>query len=209
MRSARLEFPSGRELLGAWWGFIGSGGLVVAPRALQAAGVGDLAEGEEVLLELRIASLRKDYRLMAQLRRRDEQRAVLAFDEGQGQDVLLSAAWADGQGVPERRHRRWELQIPVRYRTFDREGSARIVNLSRGGCCMRVETPLRNQGRIFVVGDGFLVDGTVRWAREGSRLVGVEFSRFHEELVDRLLTPEPSDAPALAAAGGDTFQQTV
>lgn len=203
MRSARLEFPSGRELLGAWWGFIGSGGLVVGERALAAAQCADLTEGDLVSLELRIASLRKDYYLMARVRRRDGQRTVLAFEEGQGQDLLLSAAWADGQGVPERRHRRFDLELCVRFRTFDREGSARIVNFSRGGCCLHVlDAPLRGGTRIFLAGDGFLIDGVIRWSHHGSRLVGVEFSRFHEELVNKLVGKDPTLAPLLAAAGG-------
>src|SRR5262245_47954342 len=123
MRSARVEYPSGRELLAAYWGFLGSGGLVVPGSALAtaadalAAGGDDGVDTESVLLEVRIASLRKEYRLRGRVKRSDGRVAVIAFDEDQTQDILLAAAWADGQGVPERRHRRWNVELPLRFRT--------------------------------------------------------------------------------------------
>ena len=195
MRRARVDYPSGRELLAAYWGFLGSGGLVVPKPALAAgsealaAGGEEATDGEPVVLEVRIASLRKEYCLQGRIRRTDGQSVVIAFDEGQAQDMLLAAAWADGQGVPERRHRRWNLELPVRFRTFEREGSGRLVNLSRGGCCVQVDSEMRSGTRIFLVGDRFLVDGVVRWARSGSRLMGVEFARFQEDMVHQLLGP--------------------
>ena len=200
MRSARVEYPSGRELLAAYWGFLGSGGLVVPAGALSssgdtlAAGGDDGVEFEPLLLEVRIASLRKEYRLCGRVKRTDGEAVVIAFDEDQAQDILLAAAWADGQGVPERRHRRWNLELPVRFRTYDCEGSGRLVNVSRGGCCVRVDTDIRMGARIFLVGELFLVDGVIRWARSGSHLVGVEFARFQEDMVHQLLGPPSRSA---------------
>jgi hypothetical protein len=126
----------------------------------------------------------------------DAQRAVVAFDAHQAQDILLAAAFADGHGVPERRHRRWDLDLPIHFRTFDREGSGRLVNVSRGGCCLQLDAPLRQGARIYVVGGDFVVDGVVRWARAGSRLLGVEFARFQEELAARLVDVPSSLDPA-------------
>ena len=199
MRTARVDFPSGRELLAAYWGFIGSGGLVVAEGTLEVGAAVEGDVGDPVVLEVRIASLRKEYRLAGHIRRKDDLGAVVAFDEGQAQDMLLAAAWADGQDVPERRHRRWNVEVPVRFRSLDGEGAGRLVNLSRGGCCLRLDAPVGGHARIYIVGERFLVDGVIRWARSGNRLVGIEFGSFHEDLVHQILGT-PSGALALQSA---------
>ena len=179
MRTARLEYPSGREVLQDYWGFLTSGGLAVERSA-------ELADGERVLVQLIIRSLRKEYRIEGQVRRQGE-RAVIAFDVGQSQDMLLAAAWADGNCVPERRHRRFEVDVAVRFRVAEREGAGRLVNVSRGGCGLEViESGLRTGSRIRIEGPAFGVDGKVRWAQPGCRLIGVEFSRFREDLVEDL-----------------------
>jgi len=194
MRRARLEYPTGRELLAAYWGFLGSGGLTLPAPAAVLDGAGD---GEAVELEVHIASLRKHYQLAGRVRHCHGGSSVVAFDAGQSQDVLLSAAWADGQGVPERRHRRADVVAPVRFRTFEREGQGRLLNVSRGGCSLEVDAAIRPGTRVFVVGDGFVVEGVVRWAKADNRLLGVEFARFHEDLLDRLQLP---DAARVAAS---------
>ena len=194
MRRARLEYPTGRELLAAYWGFLGTGGLKVAERF---PAIDEGVEGEALEVEVHIASLRKQYQLAGRVRHCQGGATVVAFDAGQLQDVLLSAAWADGQGVPERRHRRADVTAPVRFRTLDREGHGRLLNVSRGGCSLEVDAPLRQGTRVFLVGDGFVIEGVVRWGKADNRLLGVEFARFHEDLLDRLLLP---DAARVAAS---------
>ena len=197
MRCARVEYPTGREVLAAYWGLLGTGGLIVGERWLRAAST---SEGDPIVLDVHIASLRKDYRLSGRVRSKDAERAVIAFDEGQAQDIMLAAAWADGEDVPERRHRRWNVDLPVRFRTFEHEGRGQLVNISRGGCCVQVDASIRSGARLFVVGEAFAVDGLVRWAKAHNRLLGVEFSHFHEALVEQLV-----GAPIVAAAGHAQF----
>src|SRR4051812_32928110 len=101
MRMAKLEYPTGREVLRDYWGYLTSGGLLLGERE-EALPVG-LNDGDAFLVDVRICSLRKEYRLEARLRRRDDGRPLVVFNHGTPQE-LLNAAWADGQGVPERRH---------------------------------------------------------------------------------------------------------
>ena len=211
MRKARVEYPSGREVLKDYWGFLTSGGLIVGDRSFIGAAVGTAAaggqampldgpaEGEPVVLDVRIASLRKEYRLAGRVRRRSGGSSAIAFDAGQSQDALLNAAWADGEDVPERRHRRYGVNGQARYRVADREGVARLVDVSRGGCCLAATLPLRVGTRVFVELAGAWVEGRVRWSSGQSATAGVEFARFQEELV-ALLVGEPAALGAAEAA---------
>jgi len=176
MRTARIEYPSGREMLRAYWGFLATGGLVLPEPT-------DLVEGDEIRLDVKITSLKKVYHLTGHVKKAEEGRALVAFDDEKAHDELLNAAWADSHGVPERRHRRYDLGLPVRYRIGDAEGVGRIVNLSRGGCCLEAEHTLRVGTRLHLSGEGFAIDGRVRWAAGASRRMGIEFSRFQDELV--------------------------
>ena len=45
----------------------------------------------------------------------DGNRAFVAFDEGQEQDMMLNAAWADSHEVPQRKHRRYPTGNKVLY----------------------------------------------------------------------------------------------
>ena len=178
LRTARIDFPSGREVLAAYWGFLSSGGLVVVDA--------DLDEGDPVLLEVRIASLRKRFRIAGKVRRKLAGRVVVAFEAGQLQDVLFNAAWADCNGVPERRHRRWEANLPVRFRSEGAEGEGLIVNVSRAGCCLEAGTNLRFGSRVHLIGPDFETECRVRWSHPSRRLLGLEFTAFQDDLLARL-----------------------
>jgi hypothetical protein len=181
MRVAQVEYPSGREMLRAYWGFLATGGLILGEPA-------GLAEGDAVRLDVKITSLKKVYHLTGHVKKADDGRALVAFDDDQAHGELLNAAWADSHGVPQRRHRRYDLGLQVRYRIGDAQGRGRIVNLSRGGCCLEAEHTLRIGTRLHLEGEGFAIDGRVRWAKAASRQMGIEFSRFQDELVS-CLTP--------------------
>jgi hypothetical protein len=174
MRSKEIVFASGRELLNSYWGFLRHGGLVLERD--------DFQEGEALTLDVKILSLKKSYRLSAKVARLSSEgsRAFVAFDEGQIQDVMLNAAWADSHEVPQRKHRRYPFSTEVRYTPAktDSDGAARgwMVNLSPGGCCLKgasaypVGTPLR------LVAHGIELNGLVRWTT-AAREMGIEFTK--------------------------------
>jgi Tfp pilus assembly protein PilZ len=185
-----VTFASGRDVLNAYWGFLSNGGLVIRdPQGLR--------EGDQVTLDVSIESVQQSYRLSGHVVRRppdapSPDHAVIAFDPGEPHDLLLSAAWADTDKVPARKHRRVpaHAQIRLAWPRFA-EGSmidlakdaiaesadGRLVNLSRGGCCIRVRAtvaPSVGAGdRVAVVIDGIEVAGAVRWAQSAD--FGVEF----------------------------------
>src|ERR1700761_4157084 len=110
MRSIQVQFASGREVLNSYWGFLRNGGLVLAEPW-------DLTEGDSVVLDVRIKSLKRSYKLAARVVKRapDGQRSFVAFEAGQEQDVMLNAAWADSHEVPQRKHRRYPSENSVLY----------------------------------------------------------------------------------------------
>ncbi len=123
---------------------------------------------------------------------------MVAFAPGEPQDLLLSAAWADTDKVPPRRHRRFAAQAQIRF-VWPRlaHGSSEpanhvldgsLINVSRGGCCVRVRTSAPhnvNAGdRVSVQLDGLEVAGLVRWA--GSVDFGLEFE-VADAKVDEML----------------------
>ncbi len=188
MRSMKVNFASGRELLNSYWGFLKHGGLVLGDRQ-------DLVEGDPVLLDVRIDSLKKNYRLEAKVVRRapEEGRAFVAFDEGQQQDEMLNAAWADSHEVPQRKHRRYPISTDVRYFirdeaklppravVKDKERSitpshGRLLNVSPGGCCLKGPDTFPVGTRLKVVAQGIELDGQVRWTTM-AREMGIEFSK--------------------------------
>jgi hypothetical protein len=174
MRSIQVQFASGREVLNSYWGFLRSGGLVLAePR--------DLTEGDSVVLDVNIRSLKASYKLAAHVVRRapDGHRAFVAFDEGQEQgDLLLNAAWADSHEVPQRKHRRYPTGNHVLYTgNGDAEKHAgQILDVSPGGCRLRGPHCLPVGSRIRVITQGIELDGQVRWSA-GGREMGVEFHK--------------------------------
>jgi hypothetical protein len=178
MRSIQVQFASGREVLNSYWGFLRNGGLVLAdPR--------DLTEGDSVVLDVKIKSLKRSYKLAAHVVKRapDGQRAFVAFDEGQEQDLMLNAAWADSHEVPQRKHRRYPTGSHVLYAAggdgSPRDGSThagQILDVSPGGCRLRGPHVLPVGARIRVIALGIELDGQVRWCA-GGREMGVEFQK--------------------------------
>jgi hypothetical protein len=195
MRSVSVQFPSGREVLRSYWGFLHQGGLVLPDH--------DLSEGDAVLLDVRIKSLKQSYRLPARVVRRGagDGRTFVAFNGGEAQDLMLNAAWADSHDVPQRKHRRVSVEgrrpRTVRYRLAgdtEARASGVILDVSAGGCRLRGDLVVPVGTRIQLLIDRPLsagsqplegpqpfdglqpLDGQVRWTTPG-REMGIEFSR--------------------------------
>jgi len=177
MKQIAVSFSSGKDVLNAYWGFLSNGGLVIRDEQ-------GLREGEAVSLEVTIESSKQRYKLNGQVVRRPERpvqrdKAVIAFHPGEPHDLLLSAAWAETDNVPARRHRRFPLDTSVKFRDHtgtQHEFKGRLLNLSYGGCCLR-SNARRTIGvgdRIVLLGeDGVEVPGVVRWSRAED--LGIEF----------------------------------
>ena len=176
-RSVAVRFGTAADVLDSYWGFLSHGGLVLRNDH-------GLTEGEPVHLEVTIESSSTQVRLRGQVVRGpagDPRRAVIAFDPGQPQDQLLTAAWAEVENVPARRHRRFPLDGAMRL--LDGRGreilepKGKVVNLSAGGICLRTGAPLAiAQGaRVTISGEsGTLLPALVRWI-SGTE-IGLEFA---------------------------------
>ena len=111
----------------------------------------------------------------------NRERVVIAFDAGEPHDLLLDAAWAESEHVAGRKQRRFPMDVDIRFfsaRSGEIELSGRLLNLSFGGCCLRVTRPV-DQAR-FTVGEPLTlisprsrVPGVVRWSEGSCR--GIEF----------------------------------
>ena len=176
MRSVQVQFPSGRELLNSYWGFLQAGGLILRePR--------DLKEGEKIALDIKIRSLKQTYKFGMHVVRRtpddDGEKIFVAFDEGQDQEVMLNAAWADTHEVPQRKHRRYPVKNAVTY--FGVEPASppmqgQMLNLSRGGCRVKGAAPLPVGTRVTVEAGGYKLNGKVRWIAPAGEM-GIEFTQ--------------------------------
>ena len=198
MRSVQVQFPSGREVLSSYWGFLKNGGLVLREPK-------DLNEGDSIVLDVRIKSLKQSYKFAGRVVKRtpvttgDDHRAFVAFNEGQDQEVMLNAAWADTHDVPQRKHRRYPGGGDVRYATLEqpsREVRGRILDVSPGGCRLKGSVALPVGARVRVNALGLELDGQVRWSTPGNEM-GIEFSR--PDLVVQALLDK---SPALASGEG-------
>jgi Tfp pilus assembly protein PilZ len=198
MRSVQVQFPSGREVLSSYWGFLKNGGLVLREPK-------DLNEGDSVLLDVKIKSLKQTYKFAGRVVKRtpfvtdggDGQRAFVAFNEGQDQEDMLNAAWADTHDVPQRKHRRYPGGGDVRYATIEhpsREVRGRILDVSPGGCRLKGPVALPVGARVRVNVLGLTLDGQIRWSTPGNEM-GIEFSR-PDLVVQALLDKSPGVAEA-------------
>jgi hypothetical protein len=175
MRSVHLQFPSGRELLNSYWGFLQHGGLILHEP-------GDLHEGDQLAVDVKIRSLKQSYKFGVHVVRRAQgngegEKIFVAFDDGQDQEMMLNAAWADTHEVPQRKHRRFPMTSAVTFRAVgapSRAGQGRLLNLSRGGCRVKGNHALSVGTRIAVEAGGFELHGRVRWNTPAGEM-GIEF----------------------------------
>jgi Tfp pilus assembly protein PilZ len=190
-KTLSVSFPSARELLNAYWGLLANGGLVLPSRQ-------GLREGDKVDIEVTIETSGQRCHLKGQVVRRPPHdpgapdRVVIAFDPGEPQDMLLSAAWAEIENVPARRQRRFPLDVDIRFAstTDGSELSGRLVNLSLGGCCLRV--PRAQDGKKVQVGAPLTLispspskstlAGVVKWSDGSCR--GIEFEGTEPAMVE-------------------------
>jgi Tfp pilus assembly protein PilZ len=186
-KAVSVSFSTGKDVLNAYWGYLSNGGLVIRDQS-------GLSEGDAVALDVFIESLQQRYHLKGQVVRRPNMEparhaAVIAFDPGEPHDLLLSAAWAETDKVPARKHRRQAAQSAVSIRVDEGMLDGRLINVSRGGCCVRVRTtaPHRiGQGtEVAVLLDGVEIAGRVCWARAAD--FGLEFSPSDSEAVSEFL----------------------
>src|SRR5262249_8498921 len=166
------------ELLSSYWGLLANGGLVLPSRQ-------GLREGDRVDVDVTIESSGQRCTLKGHVRRAPHDpaapdRVVIAFDPGEPQDMLLSAAWAEIENVPARRQRRFPLDVDIRFAAAadGSELSGRLVNLSLGGCCLRV--PRGPDAKKVLVGAPLTLissksklSGVVKWSDGSCR--GIEF----------------------------------
>jgi hypothetical protein len=167
-------------MLAAYWGYLGPGGLLLGERA-------GFDDGDAVVLDIKIRSLKKEYRVPGRVRKH-EGRAFVEFDGGNAAHAMLNAAFADSQDTPERRHARRLLDIPVKYRIGHAAAEGRMVNISRGGCCLIVGAALRPGTRMNIEldhhGERVAINARVRWASARNHQIGVEFDQFEDALLD-------------------------
>jgi Tfp pilus assembly protein PilZ len=185
MRAVQVQFPSGRELLESYWGFLQNGGLVLRePR--------DLCEGDSLALDVKVRTLKQTYRLAAHVVRRDgdgaDARTFVAFDNGQDQETMLNAAWADTNEVPQRKHKRYPGGEHVRFFADDpgHPTDGKLMDFSAGGCSVRGELHVQVGDAVTVEANGVTVKGKVRWVKTGE--FGVEFLRPTEALLPKRKT---------------------
>ncbi len=232
MRTLQVHFPSGKEVLGRYWGMLCGGGLTLdlgdgdrgevgppdAPRrgarehsgphligVRVGAGVRgdtDCERGERVQLEVHVRTIKKTFRIVAEVldirRVAGVLRATFGFVPDPSPDELLDAVWADGLDVPQRRSRRFPLHAAVRYDCLSGRGAragqvGRLVNLSQGGCCIAGKglPPRDTQVLLFITVPrelrhratrerehevSIVVAGRVRWTeRCEDGMMGIEF----------------------------------
>ncbi|MFO0579167.1 MAG: PilZ domain-containing protein [Polyangia bacterium] len=216
MRTVLVHFPSGKEVLGRYWGMLRNGGLQLLRGDLETP-LEDGEPGERVRLVVSVQTLKKTYQFVVKLvdvhGRGGGMRLTLEFLPEEPPDELLDAVWADGCDVPQRRSRRVHVALPVRFTRLD-SGTAHdgeLRNLSLSGCCIAGRELPREGAQVAVhlpqellaaqdpswppLGgptEDLTLAGRVRWTeRPDDGLMGVEFLRMEsrlEPLIDALRT---------------------
>jgi Tfp pilus assembly protein PilZ len=190
LKTLTVSFPTARELLNAYWGLLANGGLILSAQA-------GVREGERVQVDVAIQSSGERCLLKGQVVRQPAHeeatadRVVIAFDPGEPQDMLLSAAWSEVENVPARRQRRFPLDVDIRFvPPDDGELSGRLVNLSLGGCCLRVPRAgdaqkVRVGAPLTLISPQRKLAGVVKWSDGSCR--GIAFEDTEPEEVERFV----------------------
>lgn len=158
VKQVRVKFSTGQDVLSAYWGFLSDGGLVIPDQD-------DLNEGEPVRLQIHIDSSGAKYDLGGRVVRCDgaDRQAIVAFHPGEPHDMLLTAALAEADDVPARRYQRYAVSLPVEVGGFQ----AQLVDMSAGGCCVRLAAPLADElpigTDVLVSTQAFEARGTIVW----------------------------------------------
>ena len=187
-RRVTVHFPTGRELLRSYWGLLANGGLVLSePHGLH--------EGDAVQLCVSIGSSGESFELRGKVVRtphdsENRDRVVIAFDAGEPHDVLLDAAWAESEHTAARRQRRFPMDVDIRFHspaTGEIEIAGRLLNLSLGGCCVRVSRPTDHSkftvgGALTLITQRTRVPGVIRWSEGSCR--GIEFEAQDRSAVE-------------------------
>ena len=178
LKSIEITFTTGRDVLKAYWGFLSNGGLVLHEEH-------DLELGDPVALRVTIASSQREYKLRGHVVRRPDvshaspERTVIEFAPGEPHDLLLSAAWAETDNVPARRHRRQPVDREIAVRVPQKGATpiaGRLLNVSLGGCCVNVAgsaSRVRAGETVELVAGETIAHGLIRWQRADD--LGVQF----------------------------------
>ncbi len=182
-----VHFPSGRELLASYWGFLRDGGLVLTEAlvSLSDPPFAALKEGDTLGLEVHIRTLKQTFGVFGRVVRRGADRLFVAFtpdgagalhDANDAKERMLNAAWADTHDVPQRKHRRLEGPGQIDF-TVDGIGAhGELLDLSPGGARLRGPAQLPVGARVQLRLADETVDGQVRWSTRANEM-GVEFAQ--------------------------------
>jgi len=179
-----VHFPSGRELLASYWGFLRDGGLVLteAQVSLSEPPFATLQEGDSLGLEVHIRTLKQTFEVFGRVVRRGADRLFVAFTPDHGNDAIdakermLNAAWADTHDVPQRKHRRLEGPGQVDFTVDGIDAHGELLDLSPGGARLRGPARLPVGARVQLRLADETVEGQVRWSTRANEM-GVEFSQ--------------------------------
>jgi hypothetical protein len=171
VKELQIRFDSGREVLNSYWGYLSDGGLIIDDPGFDV--------GDELALEVYIASTETRYALVGTVVKRADQQAVVRFSPGEPHDMLLTEALSETDNVPARRHRRYRVDRAARLATDGGvEHSGTLLDVSEEGCCVQLlgadvaRFPVGHA--IVVTWDGLELTGKVVWARHTERGIAFE-----------------------------------
>ena len=168
MKEVEIHFASGREVLNAYWGHLTGGGLTIA-RDEQTQ---ELQEGQPVSLRVRVAShhWHQGIAVQGKVVRAHSQKAMIAFDVGDSQNRLLTAALSG-------RYIDTEARVVLTETASNAvTASGQVFELSEDGCCLRLsdawdESMLDVGTDVALELEGLRVDGCVVWAQARQRWI--------------------------------------
>lgn len=219
MRTLQVQFSSGRDVLGHYWGLLSGGGLAIELNRRTFREVDPVTDegqppaftsGEKLRVEVHVLSIKKTYLLDVQVvdvRTADKGPAQLmvSFLPDTTPDELLDAAWADGCDAPQRRSRRLPTHTQIRFDCLDGSGMegkvGHLLNLSSGGCCVEgsglpppgTSVMLTTMPETGGEASAVRLVGRVRWTErpDTGGLMGIEFLRALPEVASLLTSLGP------------------